>query len=306
MKKILKENKVLIFLLFIFALEAILFSAGNSKIEQQIQAEERKFERLEKKLADLSLVAKSVSVDNLTTGRKLYGNNENAPMPLASLVKTMTAIVALDTYDRDSTLSLKEEAIKQNGDFGLFANEKWKVADLIKLTLTSSANDGAYMLSLNDDNFLDKMNSKAKRLGMDSTIFYNVTGLDIKKNDTELLDVPTKEGQAGAYGSAKDMNTLANYAILSYPEIFKATTAPELELKSESGFVHKVLNTNIIINKIPNIIFSKTGFTEIAGGNLSVVFQDKEGENIAVTLLGSTIDDRFVDMEKIVNVLYNK
>ncbi len=305
MKKILKENRVLIFLILIFALEAILFSAGNARIEEQIKIEERKFDRLEKKLSDLTLVAKAVSVNNLTTGRKLYGNNENVPMPLASLVKTMTAIVALDNYDKDSTISLKEEAIKQNGDFGLFANEKWKIADLIKLTLTSSANDGAYMLALNDENFLDKMNAKAKRLGMNSTTFYNVTGLDIKENDTDLLDVPTKEGQAGAYGSAEDMNILANYGLLSYPEIFKATTVPELELKSESGFVHKVLNTNVIIDKIPNIIFSKTGFTEITGGNLSVVFINKEGEEIAITLLGSTIDERFTDMEKIVNVLYN-
>ena len=268
--------------------------------------EERKYEILEKKLSKLELVAKAVSVNNLTTGRKLYGVNETSPMPLASLVKTMTAIVALDNYGEESVISLNAEAIKQNGDFGLFANEKWKITDLIKLTLTSSANDGAFMLALKDQDFLNKMNTKAKRLGMNSTTFYNPTGLDIKENETELLDVPTLEGQAGAYGSAEDMNTLANYALTSYPEIFKATTVPELELKSESGFIHKVLNTNVIINKIPNIIFSKTGFTEITGGNLSVVFEDKEGDKIAVTVLGSTIDDRFVDMEKIVKVLYNK
>ena len=80
---------------------------------------------------------------------------------------------------------------------------------------------------------------------------------------------------------------------------------PEINLKSESGFEHNFKNTNILIGKIPNLLFSKTGFTEIAGGNLVVIFKDKGGREIAVTLLGSTFDGRFADMEKIVNILYN-
>lgn len=299
MKQALKENKVIIFILFALLIEAILFSSGNFKIEEGIRVEERSYKKLENELENLDITAKAVSVKNLSTGRKIYGKEDNAPMPLASLVKTMTALVALNHYESDDVITLKAEAIKQNGDFGLFANEKWKVGDLIKLTLISSANDGAFMFALDNENLLGEMNSKAKRIGMENTIFHNVTGLDVISDDVNSLP------QAGAFGSAEDMNTLAHFALMSNPEVFQATTKPTLELKSESGFLHKVLNTNVIIDRIPNILFSKTGFTEIAGGNLSVVFKNKNGEDIAVTILGSTINDRFSDMEKIVNVLYS-
>ena len=98
---------------------------------------------------------------------------------------------------------------------------------------------------------------------------------------------------------------MALYALKAYPEIFNATVIPEINLTSESGFSHNFKNTNTIIEKIPNLLFSKTGFTDVAGGSLAIIFRDKKGDEIAVALLGSTFEERFSDMEKIVDVLYN-
>ncbi|MEK7104417.1 MAG: hypothetical protein AAB868_00065, partial [Patescibacteria group bacterium] len=54
---------------------------------------------------------------------------------------------------------------------------------------------------------------------------------------------------------------------------------------------------------IPNILFSKTGLTPLAGGNLTVIYKNKYGHNIAITILGSTSEGRFSDIERIVNML---
>ena len=155
-----------------------------------------------------------------------------------------------------------------------------------------SANDGAYTLASSAD-FLENMNNKARKIGAENTLFVNFTGLDIDLNT------------AGALASAEDVNVMAMYAVRAYPEIFYATRTPEINLASESGFTHNFKNTNVVIDKIPNLLFSKTGFTEIAGGNLVIIFRDKKGNDIAVTVLGSTFDGRFSDMETIVNILYN-
>ena len=108
------------------------------------------------------------------------------------------------------------------------------------------------------------------------------------------------------FRSSEDANMLAIYALKTYPEIFKATTLPKISLKSLSNFTHEIKNTNTITNKIPNLLFSKTGFTELAGGNLTIIFKDKLDHEIAVTVLGSSILGRFSDVEKLVNLIYNQ
>jgi serine-type D-Ala-D-Ala carboxypeptidase (penicillin-binding protein 5/6) len=288
----LGENKyrVLVFMLCAVAIEAVMFSVGNLKIDEQIKLEEKRTKEVGQKINEVPIQAKAVSVYNITQNKKIYGEDDNVSLPIASLAKIMTVAVALSEYPSGSTISVTPEAIRQSGDFGLFANEKWKIEDLAKLTLLSSANDGAYMLGI-DGEFLEKVNNKVKRLGVSNAVFLNSTGLD--------LDLT----KAGAFASAEDVNTMAMYLRLAYPEISSVTILPEITLTSLSGFAHNFKNTNIITDKIPNLLFSKTGFTDVAGGNLVVIFKDQRGDEIAVTILGSTFEGRFVDMEKIVEVL---
>ena len=281
------KNRQLVIVLAIFALEAIFFSAGNFKLNERDRLEEERIEKIQ------------VSIYNISQNKKIYGKNDDIALPIASLAKIMTVVIALNSYEPDGVISISQNAVNQAGNYGIFVNEKWKVYDIAKFTLISSANDGAYALwENNPNNFLDKMNNKARKIGMEQSFFLNFTGLDI-------VDKAGLPAQAGAFASATDVNTMAMFGLLSYPEIFSVTTLPEINLKSESGFVHNFKSTNIIVDRIPNLLFSKTGYTEVAGGNLVIIFKDKRREEIAVTILDSTFDGRFSDMEKIMEILYN-
>src|SRR3989344_1258045 len=287
-----KQNRFLLLLLAFFALLAILFSAGNFKLEEIIRVEDARVEKIAQELADLELEAKAVQAYDLSENKKLFGVNDNVALPIASLAKTMTVTLALNTLGEEKIVYISPAAVKQSGDYGLKIGETWRSGELAKFTLLASANDGAYALAegggLGTEEFLKKMNEKAKKIGMENTVFLNVTGLDKMENDLPVA--------AGGFASASDLNILAYYALRDHPEIFRAAILPEL-----NGFK----NTNPIVGEIPNLLFSKTGFTDLAGGNLTVIFRDKNNHLIAITLLGSTYEGRFSDMEKIVEILYN-
>jgi D-alanyl-D-alanine carboxypeptidase len=61
------------------------------------------------------------------------------------------------------------------------------------------------------------------------------------------------------------------------------------------------VNTNKAIDLLPNVIASKTGFTDLAGGNLVVAFDAGIAHPIIIAVLGSSFDGRFDDMTKLVN-----
>lgn len=292
------HNNILFFILFVVATTAILFLNANNKLNETERIKEEHYKKLQSTLDSTPIIAKAVSIYDITENRKIYSKNDDEPLPIASLAKILTVVEGLRGHHLYDIVYISPEAIKQAGDFGMFAYEKWKIGDLAKLTLIVSANDGAYALFEQNNNFLGNINTKAKRIGAINAIFSNPTGLDIyRENIKEPVGV-------GVVATALDVNTMAMYAMTAYPEIFSATTLPEINLKSESGFEHNFKNTNILIGKIPNLLFSKTGFTDTAGGNLVIIFKDKNDHQIAVTLLGSTYTGRFDDMEKIVNVLY--
>ena len=287
------KNYLLFFILIIVALEAILFSIGNHKLNTISENEEKRIIKMQNALSQVSVEAKAFSVYDIDFNREIYGKDQNEMLPLASLSKTMTVLNALADYELDHIITISPNAISQFGNYGFFVNEKWNVKNLVKFTLIGSSNDGAYALAENDSDFLRKINTKARKIGMGNSLFLNATGLDI---DVEA-------GKAGAYASAYDANIMAVYAFKARPEVFSVTVLPEIILKSESGHIHNIKNTDILLGKIPDLLFSKTGFTKLAGGNLSIIFKNKDGHRIAITVLGSSMEARFSDMEKLVNML---
>ncbi|HPS21635.1 MAG TPA: serine hydrolase [Candidatus Paceibacterota bacterium] len=291
-----KQNKLLLFfILIIIAVEAILFCffnhRNNQKFIKQVQEQEKKQQLIINKYANIPIQAKAFSVYDITENKEIYGRNQYKRFPIASVVKTLTVLVVLDNKKLDDQIEIIKEDLAKEGDNGLLLNEKWKVSDLIKFTLIQSSNDGANALARGDEKFLEKMNNKAETIGMTNFAFRNETGLDIN------------EASSGAYASAKDINQMNAYALKNFPEIFSNTAYSELKIKSNTGVTHNVQNTNILADKIPNLLFSKTGYTKLAGGNLSIILKNKEGHEIAVTVLGSTMDGRFSDMEKLINVI---
>lgn len=255
-----------------------------------------------KEFPDVALLAKSAYVYDARTSTVLYAHNENTRMPLASLTKVMSALVASELSPSYSTVTISREAIRAEGDNDLKAGERWSLKDILDFSLMSSSNDGirAVALSLGAltsskasneeiiDDFVHKMNIKADELDLKNTYYWNETGLD------------ENEYKGGAYGTARDMAMLLQYVLETNPELLEATRDSATTIISLDNNKHLAKNTNMAVGDIPGLMGSKTGYTENAGGNFVFVFDPELGRPIIVTILGSTIDGRFDDARKLV------
>jgi len=239
----------------------------------------------------LSLKARSAVVWDVVGRKVLYSFNEEAQLPMASLAKLMTALIAVESLPEGTVVTVAKGDVEREGDSGLLVGERWHLNDLVDLTLTSSSNDGASALASAVDAspvFTERMNSKVEELGMAQTYFINESGLDVSS------------GISGAYSSAKDIALLIDYILKKHPRLFKATGYGMLALTSLDDIDHEIKNTNEMVAVLPGIIASKTGFTDLAGGNLVIVFEAGPVYPIVVVVLGSTLEERFSDIEQLI------
>ena len=107
------------------------------------------------------------------------------------------------------------------------------------------------------------------------------------------LDLST--AVSGGYGSARDVARLAGALVRHAPDIVRATTEETARATSAEGSVYRVKNTDPMTSVIPRLLLSKTGFTDLAGGNLTLVFDAGIAHPVAVVVLGSSKDARFTD-----------
>jgi D-alanyl-D-alanine carboxypeptidase (penicillin-binding protein 5/6) len=303
MKNFSVDNKLLATLICVLFLAGLFFKGTALELAQKYE-QQRKEDALYSPIPEIALKANAAYVFDITQNRPIYLKHESWKLPLASLAKIMTVIVAKENLPEDELVTIQKSAIKEVGDNGLRIGEKWKLDDLIKLMLTASSNDAAHAvasavemhLSPNPDTdnvpyFVEKMNETAKHLELSETSFKNGTGLDLN------------EDNSGAYGSAEDVGSLFLYAYKKYPDLFVPTTLPATIIPSLDGKEHPVLNTDTITDRIPHLLASKTGFTDIAGGNLALIFKANNEEMIAV-VLGSSREGRFDDMRELVRAAY--
>lgn len=245
-------------------------------------------------LEEVSLRATAAYVWDVRAQRALYKKNEKETLPLASITKLMTALVAHELISEMTDVPLPLAAIQQEGDYGLVAGEELTIEKLNKLALLSSSNDAAFALAnaagalLGDRNptqqFVAAMNIKANELQLESLSFNNTTGLDV------TTTIP------GGAGNAKDTSFLLENIIENHPQLIEITQEQNTRVFNSAGLYHDAENTNPIINRIPNLLASKTGYTDLAGGNLTVAFDLGLDRPIIVTVLGSTRDARFTDV----------
>lgn len=243
--------------------------------------------------ASVSLEGKAAIVYDLTTGETLYERNSRSQLPLASLTKLLTVFAAAGALEPRTTVTITENALAAEGESGFTAGESFAFNDLARLTLVSSSNDGAAAIAettatkqaLSGKNMLA---GAAAAAGLSQTYALNGTGLD------ETTSV------SGGYGSAYDVATLAGALLKKAPEIAHASVEPNISIRSLEGVNHSLPNTNPDVVRIPNILLSKTGFTDLAGGNLAVVYDAGIGHPVAVVVLGSSREGRFRDVERLI------
>lgn len=253
-------------------------------------------------LASSTLQAHAAYVFDITDRRTLYSLNPDAQLPLASITKVPMALVVSEALAPDTHITIPADTAPKGSYERLAKGDVWRIGDVIDFTLAASSNGGAEILadaaneklharypqSPRDKATLWRMNDLAKQLHLDKTYFLNVSGLDESTT------------QSGAYGSARDMAALFAYAASTSPEVFAATTQPSFSLMSINGAKTIAINTDKALDAIPGIIMGKTGYTDLAGGNLAVVFNAAPGHLIVAVVLGSTEQGRFEDMKKLI------
>ncbi len=244
---------------------------------------------------DAKIAARSAFVWDVKAQRVLFNKNADEKLPLASITKLMTALVAYELLDDSSTINISVDAIRTDGDSGFRDGETFSLKDLSDMVLVSSSNDGAVALGAAAANavgsnvdpdklFVEAMNLRAAELGLTNTRFKNMTGLDVS---------PT---EAGAYSTARDVALLMEYIITKHPNVTTLTTMESGRVYNESGDYHELENTNSTVNEIDGLLASKTGYTELAGGNLAIAFEAGLNRPIVIVVLGSTFNDRFIDV----------
>ena len=247
---------------------------------------------------NLNLTAKSVFVYDIRNSKVLFEKNPDERLPLASVTKLMTALVAKNEDAGDSTIVISKQAVETEGDSGLRVGERWSLKNLLAFSLVSSSNDGMAAVAMafkgGQQDFISMMNKTADDIGMKNTYYFNETG----------LDESTQKG--GAYGTSRDMATLFAYILKNHPDLLSATTKINMKISSLDNISHIATNTDIIAANIPGLIGSKTGYTDLAGGNLVVGFDPGLGRPIVVAVLGSTASDRFSDVEKLIAATFKK
>lgn len=244
----------------------------------------------EVRIAPTIIEGKSAVVYDAKTGKILFAKNADDALPLASLTKIMSAEAILATQDPSTAVFITPQDLTSEGDSGLEAGEVWSLKDLLTYGLVASSNDAmaAAAASAGTTSIIDRMNSTAQALGLTNMRFANPTGLDIS------------EEAAGAYGSAHDMALLVADFLQKHPSLFSATVSAATPIRGSGKEMLAVPTAEPILD-IPGLIGAKTGYTELAGGNLVVAFDIEIGHPIIVVVLGSSREGRFEDVRMLID-----
>lgn len=223
---------------------------------------------------------KSAILIEATTGKIIYEKNVHERYAPASMTKIMSMILIMEEIEKgnlkwNETLTTSPNASSMGGSqIFLQANEKMSVKDLFKGVAIGSANDAtvvfAERIAGTEDKFVEKMNQKAKELGLKDTNFKNATGLD----------------EANHYSSAYDMAFMAR-ELVKHEKIFEFTTIYEDYLRQNTDNKFWLVNTNKLIKTYEGADGLKTGYTKEAGYCLTAT-ANKNRMRLIGTIMGAS------------------
>lgn len=242
--------------------------------------------------SSVSIEGKAFVVYDIVDRRIIASHNATTSLPLASITKVMTALTATTYKSKSAPITVTKKSIEDSYDLGLKEGQVWQLKELLKYTLIISSNDGAEIVADSFGGkaiFLQLMNDEAKSLGIEAS-FTDPAGRD-------------SGGVIGGKGSAYDVAKLLSIARLRFPEILDATIKKRQKVFTKDGALSGIPNTNQNIEAFPGAEGSKTGYTDLAGGNLGVIVDVTLGHPVAIVVLGSTKEGRFRDMELLYKTL---
>lgn len=247
----------------------------------------------------LELYSKAAILIDNDSGKILYGKNENEKVYPASTTKVLTAILALEKLDINSSVVVSKEAVNLpygSSNAALKQGEVISVKDLLYALMLKSGNDCANVLaeavSGSIDSFIDLMNSKLYELGCTNSHFANAHGYHDDNH----------------YTTPKDMMKILSYAIKN-EEFVKliSTSSYSIEATNKTDEKRFYQNTNrLILTKEDSYLSryyeycvgGKTGYTDEAGRTL-VAYAKKDDKNLLIGVFNATTsgsqDVRYTD-----------
>lgn len=236
-------------------------------------------------LSEDEITAPAAILIEAQTGKILFEKNCHLQRACASITKVMTLLLTMEAIEDgklklSDTLTASAHAASMGGsDIWLEEGEKMTVDDLIKATAVASANDAAVVLaeaiSGSESEFVSLMNTRAKQLHMEDTVFKNCNGLDEDGHVTSAYDVAVMSAQ-----------------LIKHKKIFDYTS---IWLDFLRDGKTQIVNTNKLLKTYDGITGLKTGTTNDAGCCMSAT-AERDGLSLIAVVLGcDTGTSRFAD-----------
>lgn len=268
----------------------------NEETESNEDTKEKKKEDVN--APNLDITSKSAVLLEGSTGEILYEKDKDEQLRPASITKIMTLLLIYEAIE-DGKISLTDEvsvsehaASMGGSQVYLEPNETQTVETMLKCISIASANDAsvaiAEFLAGSEEEFVNRMNERAKELGMNNTHFVNACGLDADNH----------------YSSAYDVALMSRELIMNHPEVSKFSTIwmdtfvhTTKKGKTEFGLT----NTNKLIRTYKGITGLKTGSTKLAKYSLSATAKRNGMELIAVIMAAPDYKIRFGEASKLLD-----
>ena len=240
---------------------------------------------------DLELNSRIAIAYDRTSGKVIWGKNENKRTAMASTTKIMTAIVLIESTDLNQTVTISAKAAGTGGSrLGLKRNDKITVKDLLYGLMLKSGNDAAVAIAEtvggSVEGFAELMNNKAKSLGLENTHYVTPHGLDNPEH----------------YTTAYELAKLADYALNN--ETFAKVVNTKNYTVTINGYPKNITNTNELLGYLNGVNGVKTGFTNNAGRCLVTSVNRNNFQIITVVLQADTKKFRTSDSIKLIEHIY--
>ena len=239
-----------------------------------------------------AIIAVFVNTDGVA--HTLLQKNRERKVPIASITKLMTVLVALEALQPSESITISQSALNSKGISGKFsAGETISFGDALHATLIESNNEIARAVAetIGAKTVIQKMNRQAHKVGMPNTYFTNVTGLDPKEGSEEMN-----------YATATDIARLLHFILENKKGIFTILKKPSHTLiTSNTGRIVPIQTTNRLLDNqeiAEQLLGGKTGTTLRAKRNLATVFKaPKEKGHIITVVLRA--EDPFTDTQNL-------
>lgn len=241
---------------------------------------------------EIKVNGKAVYLVDSATGTEMYSSRSDDRLPIASMVKIMTTLLALESVDRgelsiDEMVPVSDVAAGMGGSqVFLDSGKEYKAGELIKSIVVASANDScvaiAERLSGSVEGFVRDMNERAKALGMNNTNFVNCTGL------------PAPE----SYSSAKDVSIMFR-ELIKHPKYFEYAGIWLEDFVHPDGRTTSMTNTNKLVRFYNGCDGGKTGFTSEAKFCLSATAERNGLRVVAVVIGADSSKERFASVSNL-------